>query len=495
MTGAAGAGTLDGTNAVQRADPGITDGVTAPVEEVRIGPAANVAAVEGQSPVRFLAQPSWNAGMIAVASVLSPYVRAFWPDEAVSLVLVLPSDDPRSLADAERLACEAIEACGRSLDEVPAIVIARARSRSSLLPGVDVVAATDRALVETARRLGLPVIPLARSAFRAAFGDAVERREFERVVPMLRVVCVQAAAGHPRGSEVLPLLETFVDGYRRFLASREVSQPALAAMQALVWLTDGQVGGPLAALWTRAHPPYDITPGSAFLGEAEITRVVAEVVEAGVAVLPGRFPAAARAQLAIWAQRTADLTEPALLTNRAARAFAMDLSTLAVAQGVLGCAPVLSGIEMRRDTEPVAEAETVTGRFGAVTRALNAFEVIVFLTPPDGTVRFVRGSHRGRPIALRRAEALDAEDVAAAYGHENVVPVVGPAGTIVLADGRCLRSPEPRGSAPSLTLTACFSASLFGAPASPVPFERDAAGGFPEMVDRCPRTYARYHPA
>src|SRR5574340_1819075 len=85
------------------------------LEAVRLLPiGTDVASVDDRARVRFLAQPSWGAGMNAVASVLSPYVRAVWPDEDVSLLLVLPADDARSFADAERIARDAIEACGRS---------------------------------------------------------------------------------------------------------------------------------------------------------------------------------------------------------------------------------------------------------------------------------------------------------------------------------------------------------------------------------------------
>lgn len=498
MTGATSAGTLDEGEAPLAAQASCAADRLAldDVQAVRLLPlGADGTSLDDRVRVRFLAQPSWNAGTSAVASVLSPYVRAFWPDEPVSLLLVLPPDDSCSLADAERITRDAIDACGRSADEVPEIVITRARPRAALLEHVDVVTATNRTLIEVASEHGVRVVPLSRGALRAAFGDAVARREFERMVPMLRSVCEQATIDHPSRSQVSALLETFLSGYRHFLATGEVREEAVGALSALGWLTDGQIGEALIGLYARAHPPYDITVGSALLTEHEVPRVAAGVADTGVAIIPGRFPAAARAQLAAWVERSADLSEPALLANRVVRAFAMDLAALAVAQGVLGCVPVLERIDVRGRAEPGAGRRPAARRIYAPASAvMDGVHVLVFLEASDGNVRLVRGSHRSRPLALRRAGGFTEEDVASAYGHDTIIPVVGPPGTIAIADARCLRSEPLPGEAGPLTLVMRLSSSLFGAPAHPVPVEHAAPGGFAHMVERCPRTYARYTP-
>ena len=476
---------------------------------------------------RFLLELDPRAPERALESTLATWVTTFRPEDDACLVTWLSGSGNSALDETERAAGQIIEAAGVALDRIPEVLMLEGRraQRDALLrQGATVIAPGAGDAVDAARELGLPVVQPTGPALRAAYEDAIERDRFEQMLPMLRRVCEAAAAPHPQRSAVGGLLDTFAVGYRHFLVTGKTPGPAYLAMRHLFALTNGHFNDALLALYQTVHPPYALPSARGVLGDldaAAIAAIVRDVTDTGVHVLPGHVSGEICDRLTRWALATPTLpqsppaaspdpvlydpdrpasvhqrfTDDDLIANPDVRAFATDLSFLSVAQAFLGCKPILSHAGMWWSTTFLKHADSYAAQLYHSDmdkpNFIQFFLYVTDVTPETGPHCFARGSHRGKPLALRRDGRVPDEEMAQHYAPGDLLELTGRRGTIIVANSRGLHKGKALIRGQRLLMNLIFSSSLFGASHATVRLDHRTDADFRQMVATHPRLYSR----
>jgi len=276
-------------------------------------------------------------------------------------------------------------------------------------------------------------------------------------------------------------------GYRR---TGRTSHRAYVAMRSLHTRTDGRFNDLWRALahWTD---PWQPQASQGFLGTwsiAELQALAGTLERDGIAVLDRRAPEALCRALEDYARTTPSqpmgLAAPELYAAATARALRYDFD-----MGALLTHPL---------TGPIARDESLAAMAGAYFRSVPVFDfVTMWWTTPKGArdhagaaqqfhydmdrpffVKifvyvtdvgddngphvYVAGSHRRKPRPLRADRRFEDAEVLAHYPRERLRRIVGPRGTVFIADTRGIHKGEPVREGERLVLQVEYALNQFG---------------------------------
>jgi len=262
-----------------------------------------------------------------------------------------------------------------------------------------------------------------------------------------------------------------VDYYRKGSVARE-SRNALLKLHCD---TNGRFTDQLAILVRTLRRPRPPSSVSGFLGELTIDRqktIAASIARDGYYVFEQRIPGDLCDQIDAFAARTPcrvegrgsepqdrvlfDPQEPISKTyrvveeditaNRAMQLLMADPSMLAIAELYLKSQPILSMMNLwwsaaYGDTPGSQAAQEFHFDFDPPPTWLLFFIYLTDVGPENGPHVYARGSHvaghpAAGPLLSRGYVRIPASDIAAAFGKENVVELLGKRGTILAVDTR-----------------------------------------------------------
>jgi hypothetical protein len=293
-----------------------------------------------------------------------------------------------------------------------------------------------------------------------------------------------------------------------YVFSGRTPSRGLQAMIQVHAATNGWATQAIAALFRLGRParpldgvrdPKDLFAG---LSADQTATVVGGLRRDGYAVAPTRIPGDVVARLRAFAEQTqgtptdaAGKSGPRQRYDRSDRTVAkfqfdardlanqVDIQNLAadtglldIAQRYLGCLPVLDSIAMWWSTPHLERpADEIAQRFHIDNDRLRWLKIFIYLTDVNqesGPHVFVRHSHLREP---RRAELvargyvrLADEDVRRVYRADEIVDIVGPAGTVLLEDTSGFHKGRMPEKLERLMLEYQFSSNLFGANYEPM---------------------------
>jgi hypothetical protein len=144
--------------------------------------------------------------------------------------------------------------------------------------------------------------------------------------------------------------------------------------------------------------------------------------------------------------KTYRILEGAAVENRAMQVLMADPSNLAIAELYLGTHPILSGVNLWwsptfGDTPGADAAQQFHFDFDPPPIWLLFFVYLSDVGPKNGPHVFVRGSHvaahpASAKLLARGYVRISDDEIAAAYGRENVVELYGKRGTVLAVDTR-----------------------------------------------------------
>lgn len=307
-------------------------------------------------------------------------------------------------------------------------------------------------------------------------------------------------------------------GYRHYLRTGETTPVAYAGMRRLF---GGPDLGAFERLVARSQSEAALLPveGAGGLVAGEVETAVEALRRDGLAILAARLPEATCDALEAVARAAAcELTDPTrpgpsrarfepeapaavrydvaeedLLAAPVVQALLADRSLIDLAQRYLGAAPVQDLVAMWWTAASDSGSAAAAQLYHFDLDRLRFVKLFVYLTDVDeatGPHGYVRGTHQHLPLALRADRRFSDEEVAAVVDANRVATIVGPRGTMFLADTRGLHRGHPVVAGHRLVFQMEWATSLFGRPTArrridhPVPILRDAAGEFPVTYRR-----------
>lgn len=307
-------------------------------------------------------------------------------------------------------------------------------------------------------------------------------------------------------------------GYRNYLRRGSTSPLAYSAMRRLFAGADPDCFERLVARSLREGPLLEVDDSSGLVAGA-IDDATTSLRRDGLAVLPGRLPeptCAALEALALqsWCtlterqgedrgpaqfDRTApiatryDVSEADLVASPEVQLLLADRSLLALAQAYLGAAPVQDLVAMWWTTPSADSSGDAAQLFHFDLDRLRFVKLFVYLTDvhdTSGPHEYVRGTHRDLPRSLRADRRFADEEVLDVLGADRIARIVGPRGTMFLADTRGLHRGLRVERGHRLVFQMEWATSLFGRPvdrqmvASVHPSFRDVVSAAPGAFRR-----------
>lgn len=330
----------------------------------------------------------------------------------------------------------------------------------------------------------------------------------------------------------LNAIAVFAASLLAFVFAGRTPSSGLQAMIRVHALTNGWATGAALALLRLGRPARGLESlrdaGDLFGSRpaSESDAIVRGLREDGYAVAPTRLPAEIVEGLRRFAEVTpgtptdangksgslrvydrADRSiakfhfDPSTLANQPdVQKLAADAGFLDIAQRYLGCLPVLDSITMWWSTPHLERpADEVAQTFHIDYDRLRWLKIFIYLTDvasDSGPHVFVRHSHlreaRRANLIGRGYVRLPDEDVLRVYRPDEVVEIVGPAGTVLFEDTSGFhkgRMPEKR---ERLILEYQFSSNLFGANYAPMKLARPVGARLGAAMQALPSAYSMF---
>lgn len=334
-----------------------------------------------------------------------------------------------------------------------------------------------------------------------------------------RALVRSAGTTRPVGRLVLAPLARW--GYRSYLRTDTTPPLAYSCMRKL-FDADPQSFDRLAARAQNEHPVPPVAAASGLL-TGKVDDALAELRANGFAVLSDRLsegacddltevartsmctlvepfagaPVAARYDPDVPLAVRYELDESDVMTSPAAQELVADPSLLELAQRYLATTPVQDLVAMWWSVPGRGAASSAAAQqFHFDLDRLSFLKVFVYLTdvgPQNGPHVFVRGSHRGLPATLRSDRRFTDAEVERCFPGESV-SIMGPRGTVFIADTRGLHKGMALESSNRLVFQLQFSSSLYGAPYRRLVVQ-DPVPEFSAACRSFPLTYRRFSPA
>ena len=276
---------------------------------------------------------------------------------------------------------------------------------------------------------------------------------------------------HGNRKAVGKVLRGVVEYYRR----GDVSAEARSALLQLHCNTNGRLTDRLATMLRVVRPPRRSAPVSGLLGDLSVAAqkgITDQIAREGYYVFEQRLPEALCDEIADFAQRTPvtvegrsrepkdrvifdpaapisktyRLVEEEIIQNQAMQRLMADPSVLALAEGYLHTHPMLSMVNLwwsaTFGNEPGADAaQEFHFDFDPPPVWLLFFIYLTDVGPDNGPHVYARGSHLANipaaaPLLARGYVRIPDDDVAAAFGRDNIIELHGKRGTVLAVDTR-----------------------------------------------------------
>jgi hypothetical protein len=229
-------------------------------------------------------------------------------------------------------------------------------------------------------------------------------------------------------------------------------------------------------IFTRIlRPPRRPAPVNGLLGPLGVEEqqiIVQTIVRDGFYIFPNRLPADLCDQIELFARRTPaiiesnrELREPLIkydpehpvshtykilerdsVENGAIQRLMADEAFIAIAEAYLNSHPAIGGVDVwwspKYGNEPGSDAAQLFHfDFDAPPAWLKLFVYVTDVGPQDGPHVFVKGSHRpglaaSREFRSRGYVRISDKEIAKAFGPDSAIDIVGPRGTVFVADTR-----------------------------------------------------------
>lgn len=187
--------------------------------------------------------------------------------------------------------------------------------------------------------------------------------------------------------------------------------------------------------------------------------------------------------------------EAAVVAVPEVQALLVDPTLRALAGAYLGCQPVCTlTATWWSSPSPDGPCSEIAQLFHEDRDHPSFLKFFLYVTDVDGARGphvYVRGSHRGRPGALRADRRFGDDEVARHYRAEDIVALCGPRGTLFAADTSGLHKGLPPVAGSRLVFQIEFADSLFGAPYRRVSTSTLTTATATDMA-RHPHTYRRF---
>jgi len=277
----------------------------------------------------------------------------------------------------------------------------------------------------------------------------------------------------------------------------------------------------ISRVTTMTHPSHLDTPVHGVLGVVDARRrdaVVHALQTDGFYVFPERLDAGLVERLrsegealprraSVEPGREAPLFDPAhlassrywcdhddLVDEPAVQELVTDPSIAALADAYLRCDSVQCDVGLWQSVVfDEGSRDAASQLFHSDRDHLQFVKFFVYLSDVDadaGPHVFVRGSHRSRPVALRRDIRYRDDDVAAHYAARDIVELVGPRGTVIAVDTSGLHKGKPPVRGDRWIVEVEYSSSLYGPGGLPMRVHR-STDDFAARVAARPWKYAR----
>ncbi len=206
------------------------------------------------------------------------------------------------------------------------------------------------------------------------------------------------------------------------------------------------------------------------------------------------FPVAFDAASLDHATYTLDTSQ--LMSTPAAQRLVSDPLWLGIAQRYLRCEPVLDHVVMWWSTSALQRASSTAAQLYHMDmdliRFLNFFVYLTDVTSDTGPHCYVAGSHRRKPPALLQDRRFGDRELEQHYPNEAFRELIGPRGTVVMADTLGFHKGKPPVRGHRLVFQFVFTISRWGNSTPDVILRAPLAPQFAEMMRRHPRTYSAF---
>jgi len=296
--------------------------------------------------------------------------------------------------------------------------------------------------------------------------------------------------------------------------------------------TNGRFTDRLATLLRTLRPPRRPRPVSSYLGDfsaAEQKAIAGRIARDGFFLFERRLPSELCDEIVAFAQRTPctvegrgrapqdrvlfDPTAPIsktyrvveeeIIADRAVQRLMADPGMLAIAENYLRAHPMLSMMNLWWSAtfgeKPGAEAaQEFHFDFDPPPIWLLFFVYLTDVGPENGPHVFARGSHLANmpaagPLLTRGYVRIPDEDVAAAFGRENIVELYGKRGTVLAVDTRGFHKGKMLTAGHRLMAQLTYSFPPYsGAHARRVKLPEDIDPALASAIRVSPRVYERY---
>lgn len=328
--------------------------------------------------------------------------------------------------------------------------------------------------------------------------------------------------------EAAKVLGGVVDYYRRGSVTPEQRNAVLR----LHCETNGRFTDRLATLIRTIRPPRRPQPVSGFLGELSVERqksIVASIARDGFYVFDQRIPADLCDQIEAFAARspcrvegrgrgpedrvifdpkapiskTYRVMEDEIVRDHSVQRLMADPSMLAIAEMYLKSHPILSMVNLWwsatfGDTPGGHAAQEFHFDFDPPPVWLLIFIYLTDVGPDNGPHVYARGSHvaghpAAGPLLSRGYVRIPDADVAAAFGEQNVVELVGKRGTVLAVDTRGFHKGKMLTAGHRLMAQLTYSCPPYsGAHGPGQKLTGDLDKSLAEAMKKSPRVFERY---
>lgn len=314
-------------------------------------------------------------------------------------------------------------------------------------------------------------------------------------------------------------------GLLRYSFTSNTTHRAFRSLRQLTPLTGGRSNALASCIVRRFRPPLElgIAHGSLGIVDAGGAAMTASIIARhGFVVFGERLSPEVCDEVRAWAETAPCLPRPtpvgaigpltfrdvrgsapvfdvdtdALMSLPAVQLLAVDRTFHAVAQAYLGSEVVNDSASMWWSAPSSgADLSAAAQLFHYDMSRPNWLKFFVYLTDvteTSGPHVYVRGSHRSKPGNLWRDGRRSDAEIVAVYGEADVVPILGPAGTMFAADTIGFHKGEAVTDGERLVFQLEYSNTLFGDPEEAVATaeisQPDAVG----EVRSFPRPFRRF---
>lgn len=322
------------------------------------------------------------------------------------------------------------------------------------------------------------------------------------------------------------LLTRYIRDYLSYRKTGSTTAQACVNLRRLFRLTNGRFNDLVARLDGLLHPPrvlsYDAgAPGIVGMASDDsLSRITANLRADGLHLFSTRLPKEMCQRLRHLAETTPCHVEssrgvhpePAIYDPNTPlgtrykvdkqtlheeadiQRLVTDASLLNIAQAYFGCQPVFIGCQLWWSTTYSQQACSKSAQlYHFDMPQIKFLKIFAYLTDVDentGPHRFVRGSHRRNPAALREDRRYRDEEILAHYPPDRIAAMTGPTGTIFAEDTRGFHKGTPVHQGHRLVLQLQYATSGFGGLGEPIIVNDRFSTQFIQMMDRYPRIYS-----